>query len=86
MKPSAIFLIDSIFNIPARGTVVSGKVQKGEIFVGMYGDIVSIRTRVLSIEAFNKKLSSAKEGQNCGLLLEGVKKENIKRGQRIYFK
>lgn len=74
-----------VFNIAGKGVVVVGIVKSGEISEGMWGDIEGIKIRVLGIEFFNKKVVAVREGQNCGLLLEGVKKEDIKKGQVIYF-
>lgn len=85
MKNSATFHIMDVFYIIGRGVIVTGVVKSGEILKGMWGNIDGMRTRVLSIELFNKLVTRAGAGQNCAILLEGVKKENIKRGQIISF-
>ena len=82
---SATFLIEDVFSIPSRGIVITGTVKSGEISIGMTGYVGGLRTRILSIETFNKNLVTIKEGENCGLLLEGVRKENVRKGEIIIF-
>jgi elongation factor Tu len=74
----ATFFIEDVFTIAGRGTVVTGLVQEGTITPGMKGILSNGReTNVVTIESFQKMLQSAEQGQNCGLLLKGVKKEDI---------
>ncbi len=77
--------IEDIFSIEGRGTVVTGRVERGEIKVNDEVEIVGIRetqkTVVTGIEMFNKSLDSAIAGDNAGLLLRGMKKEDVERGQ-----
>jgi len=76
--------VDDVFTITGRGTVVTGKVDSGEVRVG---DIVTINgsrtTKVQGIEMFRKTLDVAVAGDNCGILLEGITREDIKRGDNI---
>jgi len=85
MQDLAIFLIKDAFEIPKKGLIVVGIVKRGEISIGMWGDIRGIKVRVLDIETFGKKLTVAKEGENVGLLLEGIKKEEVRANQEITF-
>ena len=85
MQDLAVFLIEDVFKIPGRRVVVTGIVKKGEISIGMWGDINGIKVRVLDIEAFAKRLTVAKEGERVGLLLDGIKNEDIQANQEIIF-
>lgn len=77
--------IEDIFSIEGRGTVVTGRVERGEVKVGEEIEIVGInnttKTTVTGVEMFNKSLSSAQAGDNAGILLRGTKKEDVHRGQ-----
>src|SRR5438105_3735433 len=77
--------IEDIFSIEGRGTVVTGRIERGEIKVGDEVEIVGIRpttkTVVTGIEMFNKQLDSGMAGDNAGVLLRGTKKEEVERGQ-----
>jgi len=77
--------IEDIFSIEGRGTVVTGRVERGIIKVGEEVEIVGIhdtkKTVVTGIEMFNKSLDQGQAGDNAGLLLRGVKKEEVERGQ-----
>lgn len=77
--------IEDIFSIEGRGTVVTGKIERGVVKVGEEVEIVGIKdtvkTTVTGIEMFNKSLSEGQAGDNAGILLRGVKKEDIHRGQ-----
>ncbi len=79
--------IEDIFSIEGRGTVVTGRVERGEIKVNDEVEIVGLRetqkTVVTGIEMFNKSLDSAIAGDNAGLLLRGIKKEDVERGQVV---
>jgi elongation factor Tu len=77
--------IEDIFSIEGRGTVVTGRIERGEIKVGDEIEIVGIRptakTVVTGIEMFNKQLDSGMAGDNAGILLRGTKKDEVERGQ-----
>jgi len=77
--------VEDIFNIPGRGTVVTGKIERGIVKVGEEVEIVGIKatqkTVVTGIEMFNKNLQEGMAGDNAGILLRGLKKEDITRGQ-----
>jgi len=77
--------IEDIFSIEGRGTVVTGRIERGEIKIGDEIEIVGIRptakTTVTGIEMFNKQLDSGMAGDNAGILLRGTKKEEVERGQ-----
>jgi elongation factor Tu len=77
--------IEDIFSIEGRGTVVTGRIERGQVKVNEEVEIVGIRptskTVVTGIEMFNKQLDSGLAGDNAGLLLRGLKKEDLERGQ-----
>jgi elongation factor Tu len=77
--------VEDIFSIEGRGTVVTGKIERGVIKVGEEIEIVGIRatqkSTVTGIEMFNKNLQEGMAGDNAGILLRGLKKEDITRGQ-----
>ena len=77
--------IEDIFTIEGRGTVVTGKIERGIIKVGEEIEIVGIKdtttTIVTGVEMFNKSLDEGQAGDNAGILLRGVKKEDVHRGQ-----
>jgi elongation factor Tu len=77
--------VEDIFSIEGRGTVVTGKIERGIVKVGEEVEIVGIRdtqkTTVTGIEMFNKNLQEGMAGDNAGILLRGMKKEDITRGQ-----
>ena len=80
--------VEDVFTITGRGTVVTGRVERGEINVNEEVEIVGIReksqkTTVTGIEMFHKLLDSAQAGDNAGLLLRGLKREDVERGQVI---
>jgi elongation factor Tu len=79
--------VEDVFTISGRGTVATGRVERGEITVGTEVEIVGIRdttkTAVTGLEMFNKSLDKAVAGYNCGALLRGLKREDIERGQVI---
>ena len=79
--------IEDIFSIEGRGTVVTGRVERGKIKIGDEVEIVGIRatqkTAVTGVEMFNKSLDEGIAGDNVGLLLRGTKKEDVERGQVI---
>jgi elongation factor Tu len=77
--------IEDIFTIEGRGTVVTGRVERGKVKVGEEVQIVGIKdtmaTTVTGVEMFNKSLDRAQAGDNAGILLRGIKKEDVHRGQ-----
>jgi elongation factor Tu len=77
--------IEDIFSIEGRGTVVTGRIERGQVKVGEEIEIIGIRpttkTVVTGIEMFNKQLDSGMAGDNAGILLRGTKKDEIERGQ-----
>ncbi len=77
--------IEDIFSIEGRGTVVTGRIERGVVKVGDEAEIVglkdTVKTTVTGIEMFNKQLDEGMAGDNAGILLRGVKKEDITRGQ-----
>ncbi len=77
--------IEDIFSITGRGTVVTGKVERGVLRPGDEVEIVGFRptqkTVAVSIEMFRKVLDEAQPGDNIGVLLRGIKKEEVERGQ-----
>jgi elongation factor Tu len=79
--------IEDIFSIEGRGTVVTGRIERGQIKVGEEVEIVGIKdtakTTVTGIEMFNKSLQEGMAGDNAGILLRGTKKEDVTRGQVI---
>ena len=77
--------IEDIFSIPGRGTVVTGRVERGIVHVGDEVEIVGIRpttkTTVTGVEMFRKLLDEGRAGDNVGILLRGTKRDEVERGQ-----
>ena len=77
--------VEDIFSIEGRGTVVTGRIERGLVKINEEVEIVGIKptskTVVTGIEMFNKSLDEGRAGDNAGLLLRGVKKEDVERGQ-----
>ncbi len=77
--------IEDVFSISGRGTVVTGRVERGVIKVGEEAEIVGIRpttkTIVTGVEMFRKLLDQGEAGDNIGALLRGTKREDVERGQ-----
>ena len=77
--------IEDIFSIEGRGTVVTGRIERGIVKlneeVEMVGMKDTTKTTVTGIEMFNKQLEEGRAGDNAGLLLRGTKKEDVERGQ-----
>jgi len=77
--------VEDIFTIEGRGTVVTGRIERGIVKLNENIEIVGLKptqsTVVTGIEMFNKQLDEGQAGDNAGLLLRGIKKENIERGQ-----
>jgi len=76
--------IEDIFSISGRGTVVTGRIERGKIKVGEDAEIVGFRetrkTVVTGVEMFKKQLDEGLAGDNAGLLLRGIAKEDVERG------
>jgi len=79
--------VEDVFTITGRGTVITGKVERGTVNVNDEVEIVGIRdkqkTTVTGIEMFRKLLDYAEAGENVGLLLRGTKREDVERGQVV---
>ena len=79
--------IEDVFTITGRGTVVTGRAERGTLTINSDVEIVGIRptqkTTVTGIEMFHKQLDEAWAGENCGLLLRGTKREDVERGQVV---
>ncbi len=77
--------VEDIFSIEGRGTVVTGRIERGIVKVGEEIEIIGLgdtkKTTVTGIEMFNKNLDEGRAGDNAGILLRGLKKEDITRGQ-----
>jgi len=76
--------IEDVFSISGRGTVVTGRIERGKVCVGDEVEIVGIRetqkTTVTGVEMFRKEMDCGEAGDNCGVLLRGTKKEEVERG------
>ncbi|OGZ58775.1 MAG: translation elongation factor Tu [Candidatus Spechtbacteria bacterium RIFCSPHIGHO2_02_FULL_43_15b] len=79
--------VEDIFSIEGRGTVVTGRVERGKIKTGEDIEIIGIKptqkTAITGIEMFNKMLDEGLAGDNVGVLLRGLKKEDVERGQVV---
>ena len=80
--------IEDIFTITGRGTVVTGRVERGQLNVNEDIEIIGIQEKSLSttvtgIEMFRKMMDYTEAGDNCGLLLRGTKREEVERGQVV---
>jgi elongation factor Tu len=78
--------VEDIFSIEGRGTVVTGRIERGQLKVGDEISIIGLqeaitKTTVTGIEMFNKSLDHGEAGDNAGILLRGTKKEDVERGQ-----
>ncbi len=77
--------IEDIFSIEGRGTVVTGRIERGQVKVGDEVEIIGFRdttkTTITGIEMFNKQLKEGIAGDNAGLLLRGTAKDDVSRGQ-----
>jgi elongation factor Tu len=82
-----IMPIEDIFSIQGRGTVVTGRIERGIVKVGEQVEIVGFRdtrtTVVTGIEMFKKLLDEGRAGDNVGLLLRGIEKDDVERGQVV---
>ncbi|MBK3645092.1 MULTISPECIES: elongation factor Tu [Streptomyces] len=80
--------IEDVFTITGRGTVVTGRIERGTLHVNSEVEIIGIhdtktKTTVTGIEMFRKLLDEGRAGENVGLLLRGVKREDVERGQVV---
>jgi elongation factor Tu len=80
--------IEDVFSIKGRGTVVTGRVDRGKIKVGEPVEIVGLREKSMSsvvtgVEMFHKQLDEGMAGDNCGLLLRGIERTDVERGQVV---
>ncbi|MDB9999816.1 elongation factor Tu [Porticoccaceae bacterium] len=77
--------IEDVFSIAGRGTVVTGRVERGIVKVGEEIEIIGIadtaKTTCTGVEMFRKLLDEGRAGENCGILLRGTKREEVQRGQ-----
>ena len=80
--------VEDVFTITGRGTVVTGRIERGVLKINAEIEIVGIKdasskTTVTGIEMFRKLLDEGRAGENVGLLLRGVKREDVERGQVV---
>lgn len=79
--------VEGVFSISGRGTVATGRVERGRVKVGEEVEIIgfgtTLKTTVTGVEMFRKELGEGQAGDNLGLLLRGVKKEDIERGMVV---
>lgn len=79
--------VEDVFSIEGRGTVVTGRIERGQVKVNDEVEMIGLRDTqkivVTGIEMFNKSLDEGMAGDNAGILLRGIKKEDIERGQVI---
>jgi elongation factor Tu len=77
--------IEDVFSIAGRGTVVTGRIERGVVKVGEEIEIIGItdttKTTCTGVEMFRKLLDEGRAGENCGILLRGTKREEVQRGQ-----
>jgi elongation factor Tu len=80
-----LMAVEGVFSIPGRGTVATGRIERGKVKVGEEVELVGFggnqKTTVTGVEMFRKELNEGQAGDNVGLLLRGIKKEEIERGQ-----
>ena len=80
--------VEDVFSIKGRGTVATGRIERGVVKVGDVAEVVglqatNLQTTITGVEMFNKSLEQGQAGDNCGVLLRGVEKDQIQRGQVI---
>ena len=77
--------VEDVFSISGRGTVVTGRIERGTVKIGQTVEIVGIRdtqtTTVTGVEMFRKEMEQALAGDNCGILVRGIGKDDVERGQ-----
>ncbi len=82
--------VEDVFSIEGRGTVVTGRIERGKITVGEEVDVLGMgkkpqKTAVTGVEMFNKTLKEGEAGDNVGILLRGFKREDVQRGQVLAY-
>eukprot|EP00457_Paulinella_chromatophora_P008310 gb/GEZN01008341.1/.p1 GENE.gb/GEZN01008341.1/~~gb/GEZN01008341.1/.p1 ORF type:complete len:445 (-),score=44.95 gb/GEZN01008341.1/:50-1384(-) len=80
--------IEGVYSIPGRGTVVTGRIEQGKIKLGETIDLIGIKpqpvtTSIAGIEMFKKMLDEGRAGENCGMLLRNLKRDDVRRGQLL---
>ncbi|MEM0984195.1 MAG: elongation factor Tu [Planctomycetota bacterium] len=80
--------VEDVFSIKGRGTVTTGRIERGIVKVGDAAEIVglmeqNLATTITGVEMFNKTLDQGQAGDNCGVLLRGIEKNQVQRGQVI---
>jgi elongation factor Tu len=80
--------VEDVFSIKGRGTVVTGRIDRGKVKVGDPVEIIGLREKsinsvVTGVEMFHKSLDEGIAGDNCGLLLRGINREDVERGQVV---
>ena len=87
MEKPFLMPVEDVFSISGRGTVVTGRVERGMVKVGEEVEIMGIRPTVKTIctgvEMFRKTLDQGQAGDNVGLLLRGTKRDDVERGQVV---
>ncbi|UYV11376.1 MAG: elongation factor Tu [Phycisphaera sp.] len=83
-----LMAVEDVFSIKGRGTVATGRIERGVVKVGDAAEVVGLRpeplkTTITGVEMFNKEMTEGMAGDNCGILLRGVEKKEIQRGQVI---
>ena len=83
-----LLAVEDVFSIKGRGTVATGRIERGVINKGDAAEIIGLKTEptsttITGVEMFNKELDSGQAGDNCGILLRGVEKGEIQRGQVV---
>jgi elongation factor Tu len=83
-----LMAIEDVFSIEGRGTVVTGRIDRGVIKVGEEVDVLGMgrdpqKTAVTGVEMFNKSMKDGQAGDNVGILLRGFKREDVERGQTL---
>ena len=81
-----LMAIEDVFSIEGRGTVATGRIERGKVKVGEEVEIIGLtaaptKTTCTGVETFNKTMDQGEAGDNVGCLLRGVKREDIQRGQ-----
>ena len=84
-EPPFLLSVEDVFSISGRGTVVTGRVERGSIKIGQAVELVGLgkdaKAEIVGIEVFRKQLNQVEAGTNCGLLLRGVTRNQVLRGQ-----
>ena len=86
-KAKFLLIIDDVFNIYARGTVVTGQIKKGELKVGDMLELIAddkvFKTKCKMLEKYRRIVNEAKEGDWVGVVLSDVSKNDVKRGMKL---